>query len=94
MDDEKLERFERAANRLIDNFPYQSSQSTINVNAGGAAVWIATTACAIMLSVNIVLFTMLMDNSRKIERMQDYISAIYAQAPQLKGGKKDGNDSE
>ena len=88
MDDEKMVRFERAVDRLAQALPSNSGNlSTINLNAGGVGVWIATTACAVMLAVNIVLVVILADHSRKIDDLNHYINAIYMMAPQLKPEK-------
>jgi hypothetical protein len=76
-----------------------SGVSTVNINAGGVGIWIATTCCIAML-VSMVVGCLLgcfwlqsefqhkaqidADQSQKISTMYDYLSAIYAQAPQLK----------
>lgn len=64
--------------------PRNASKSEINVNAGGVGVWIATTACIAMLAVNLVLAALWVGHERKIERLEDYLQAIYAAAPHLK----------
>ena len=81
------ERFERASERLASALAAagnSGNQSTITLNAGGTAVWIAVTACAMMLSVNIVLIVLLVNHDRKIDDMEHYINAIYMVAPQLR----------
>jgi hypothetical protein len=60
------------------------SVSSLNVNAGGVGVWIATTACCVMIAVGLLLGLWVVDLSRKVERLEDYLQAIYAQAPYLK----------
>jgi heme exporter protein D len=72
-----------------------SNQSTITINAGGIGVWVATTACLIMLGIVIVgsLWTSreftkndqdLKEVREELKTAQAYISAIYVAAPQLK----------
>lgn len=57
--------------------PSNSSASNVNINAGGPAVWIATTACIAMLAVNIVLVAIIIDYGRRIDRVEDYSYAAY-----------------
>lgn len=61
-----------------------TSNSTVTVSAGGVGVWAAVTACLVMLAINTVLCLLFLDMSRKYDRMQDHLSAIYMIAPQLK----------
>ncbi|TXH55159.1 MAG: hypothetical protein E6Q97_09415 [Desulfurellales bacterium] len=57
--------------------------SNIMINGGSVGVWIATVCCALMLGISIVGATVIIDQSRQISDLRDYLSAIYAQAPQL-----------
>lgn len=84
MDDEKLARFERAANRLAEAFPQNTSQSTITISAGGVGVWLAVTACAAMMVMNLALLAMWVTHDRKIDALQHYLNAVYMMAPHLK----------
>jgi hypothetical protein len=83
---------------ILRDFPYgsvrdsQTSASTITINAGGAwhaaAVWIAS-LCSIVSLLALVLGAVGMSHyisaqDDKLSRMQDYLNAIYAVAPQLK----------
>ena len=61
-----------------------TSSSTINLNAGGIGVWIATVACGVMLGIGILGATIIVDQQRKIDDMQHYLNAIYMQAPSLR----------
>ena len=61
-----------------------SSASTITVNAGGIGVYIAVTCCAVMLAVNVLLIAVIVDHSRKLDRLQDYVTAAYM----VSGSKK------
>jgi hypothetical protein len=90
MDDEvslnEIVRLERAVKALGEAMQPANSgnQSTVTINAGGVGVWIAVTASAIMLAVNMVLVVILIDHGRRIDDLQDYVHAIYMMAPQLK----------
>lgn len=79
------------------------SASTITIGAGGAGIWLCLTCCVIMLSVMIVggttcglwmtreftrIDSQLSERKNENERMQSYLSAIYAMAPQLKKPEK------
>lgn len=78
--DALMERLIDAMRKQADN----SSNSTITFNAGGVGVWLAASACAVMLGVNMVLIVILADHSRKIDDMGHYLNSIYMMAPQLK----------
>lgn len=71
-----------------------SANSNINVSAGGIGVWACGTACLIMLAVSMVggmwmsrelnrIDREMADRKDDAERARTYLSAIYAQAPQL-----------
>lgn len=77
--------FERAARTIegIGKGP-ASNSATIAVNAGGVGVWVAVTCCAVMLAANLFLAALVMDHSRKIDDLGDYLNAIYQMAPHLK----------
>ena len=62
----------------------KGGDSTVTINAGGAGVWIAVTCCIVSFVINLGLAVAFLSHDRKIERLQDYISAIYMQAPHLK----------
>lgn len=75
------------------------STATISVNAGGVGVWIATTACAVMLGISVLgglwasrefarMDQQLVEAREEIRTTQNYLNAIYAQAPQLKPKEK------
>lgn len=71
--------------------PRNTSKSEINVNAGGVGVWIATTACLVMLAVNIFLVALLSMHNRKIDDLNHIVSAIYMISPGLKERIENGN---
>lgn len=85
------ERFEKASEKLaaaLASPTNTGNQSTITLNAGGMGVWIAVTACAVMLAVNIMLVAIIVSHERKIDDLGDYIHAIYMVAPSLKPEEK------
>lgn len=83
------ERFEQASERLAQALSHGNTgnQSTITLNAGGIGVWMAVSACFVMLSVNICLAILIVNHDRKIDDLEHYIQAIYMMAPQLKQEK-------
>jgi len=89
--DEDVARFARAVEQLDDVLTRtggnSGNQSTITLNAGGAAVWVAVTACAVMLAVNVMLVGTIISHERKLDDLADYIHAIYVMAPSLKPEK-------
>lgn len=92
-----LNRFSEKADSLLRTGTMNSAK--IEVNAGGVGIWIATTACLMMLAVNIILIVLFVvqdakndkvqdTQNSKIDKMQDYLNAIYMQAPHLKPKEK------
>lgn len=63
--------------------PANANTSTISINAGGLAVWIATTCAIVMLACNVFLAAIVMSNNREISDLNDKLSAIYMLAPHL-----------
>lgn len=74
--------------------PQRSGNATITVNAGGVGVWIATTACIVMLACMMVLGIWVSreltridaraaEQEVKIDRANTFLSAIWANAPEL-----------
>lgn len=78
----------RMVELLAKSAPTTNGQATVTISAGGPALWVATTCCAVMLATNLCLLFMLAGHDRKIERLEDYLQAIYSMAPHLK--PKDG----
>lgn len=89
--DEDVARFARAVEQLDDVLTRtggnSGNQSTITLNAGGAAVWVAVTACAVMLAVNLMLVAIVVSHDRKIDDLRHVLNAIYMMAPHLKPEK-------
>lgn len=77
-----LEKVRRDLDALL---PTRNNNTTkIMLSGGGYGVWVALALFAFMVGLNWSLNTQLSDQERKIERLEDYLSAIYRQAPQLK----------
>ena len=79
--DHRIERLEKLAK---EGSRGNSSASTITVNAGGFGVYIAVTCCAVMLAINILLVAIIVNHDRKIDRLNDYVTAAYM----VSGSKK------
>lgn len=79
---EALEMFSRKADQLMDSGNRNTAK--IEVNAGGAGVWIATTACCVMVAVSMFMGLWVVELSRKIASLEQHVHAIYMIAPQLK----------
>lgn len=60
------------------------NRSEVNIDAGGIGVWIATTACIVMVVVSFFLSLWVLDLSRKVSELENYVHAIYMMAPSLK----------
>lgn len=99
----QLEQLEKRLDSMAERRSNtQTGVSTITVNAGGVGVWICGTACCVMLAVSMVAgmwvsreFTRIDremgDRQDEMDRMQAYLSAIYAHAPHLKP-KEESNE--
>jgi hypothetical protein len=64
--------------------PPQSSAASVQINAGGIGVWLATTACLVMLAVSILLALEVWQIRQQTREMQHQLNAIYMLAPHLK----------
>jgi hypothetical protein len=76
-----------AAAKALSGFN-AGNQSHINVNAGGLGVWIACTACAVMLAVNVFLIVLYVDQQAQIRQLGEYLQAVYMMAPSLRSPEK------
>lgn len=77
-----LERFSRKADQIMEAGSRNTAK--IEVNAGGTGVWIATTACCVMVAVSMFMGLWVIDLSRKVDELNNYVQAIYMMAPHLK----------
>lgn len=66
-----------------------SHSSVQNVTTGDVKNDSIRLIAALMLGLNIGLGLMLASHDRKIERLQDYLQAIYSQAPHLRPQTKE-----
>ncbi|GAA0696446.1 hypothetical protein ISN75_06900 [Dyella marensis] len=90
---EVVKRIDRVLDRMGDS--KNIGTANVNINAGGVAVWIAVTCCVAMLAATMVGAVWLgrefgaMESAnhqqdKRISDLNDYLSAIYMQAPQLR----------
>lgn len=88
-----IERFNKVLDRMGDT--RNIGTANVNINAGGVAVWISATCCIAMLVATMVGAIWLgrefgsMESAnhqqdKRISDLNDYLSAIYMQAPQLR----------
>lgn len=65
-----------------------------HVNAGGHAVWVVVVMAAIIFTAAIQQGPRISNLERKVDRLEDYLSAIYQQVPELREKvEKDVNDN-
>lgn len=87
---DQLDRLESMGTEWLSNLkrPTQSGNAVIHVNAGGIGMWVAVTCCAVMFVVGLSMAVLgglaYTSTQQRMDRMQDYLNAIYMQAPQLK----------
>lgn len=80
-----MEPQDTVADRLLSELlGRNNSRAEIHINAGGIGVWIATTCCCVMLAISILLGLAVINQSRKIDELNAYLTAIYMMAPSLK----------
>ncbi len=77
-----LDRFSRKADEILRSG--NTNTAKIEVNAGGVGVWIATTACCVMVAASLFMGLWVVDLSRKVSELENYLNAIYMMAPSLK----------
>lgn len=81
---DRLERLLVETIALANPQPVKGGNSTVTINAGGAGVWIAVTCCMVSFVMNVALAVAFISHDREIERLEDYLQAIYMMAPHLK----------
>ena len=86
-----LEALLDEARALRMSMGHGASNATITVQAGGLGVMIATGACVLMLAINVMQLVDRMRQDNEIRELRaadrrhdDYLSAIYMQAPHLR----------
>lgn len=84
--DQASQRLESAA-KALHGFN-AGNQSTIQINAGGIGVWLACTACAVMLAANLFLIALYLDQQQQIRQLGEFVTATYMMAPHLKPPEK------
>lgn len=89
----------QALEKTVERINGNNSTATIQVNAGGVGVWVATTCAVVMLACLFVggfwvmrefnrLDTELGDRKAENESMRSYLSVIYQQLPSLREHEK------
>ena len=68
--------------------PQANGVAQITVSAGGVGVWVAVFCASICAVMVFVLGLLYLDQSRKIDNLNDYLTAIYMQAPYLQPESK------
>lgn len=61
-----------------------ASNSTITVNAGGVGVWVATTACVVMLAVSCLMTFLYLDVRDEQRVTAAELHTIYVLVPELR----------
>lgn len=85
--DEVVKRVHRAMDEVEGMTKAGNKNVTrVEINAGGVGVWVATTACLVMLSVSFFLGLWVLDLSAKVSELNQLLNAIYMMAPHLKPG--------
>ncbi len=86
--DETISLLRRLIEQMKEDRVHGSGNSNINVNAGGVGVWTAVTACLMTLAAcvptMIMLAVIVVDQGRKLDRLQDHVNVIYRATPALK----------
>lgn len=74
--------------RLLFGSRVGNGTASVTVNAGGMGLWAAVTACLMTLAAcvpsMVILSVMVVDQGRKIDRLQDHVNVIYRATPALK----------
>lgn len=90
-----VKEIKEAVERMVENHSGNQNVTTVRFEGGAVGVWICVTLCLVMFAISTVMaawmhreFTRLdvtlSERKEENDRMQTYLSAIYAQAPQLK----------
>ncbi len=61
-----------------------TNTQTIRFDVGGVAIWLSLTCCIVTVFLVIVAGFFYVDQMRRVDKMQDYLNAIYLQAPSLR----------
>lgn len=106
-EDPTIRRINRTLDKLDQmestNHAGNQNVTTVRFEGGAVGIWICVTLCLVMFAMSTVLaawmhreFTRLdvtlSERKEESDRMQTYLSAIYAQAPQLKPKDEEKKD--
>lgn len=85
---DRMDRIHHTGVELANNtIPHHAVQTTNVHNVDRArdlALWIAVTCCIVMLAITVVVMVLYIDQSRKMDRMQDYWTVTLQYVPGLK----------
>jgi hypothetical protein len=83
---EQLDRLEGLGNTWLKGLSRndRSSNAIITINAGGIGIWIVSCFAAFMTGCTIFMAVTVVGQQHQIDRMNDYLNAIYQIAPNLK----------
>jgi len=98
-----VKEIKEAVERMVENHAGNQNVTTVRFEGGAVGIWICVTLCLVMFAMSTVLaawmhreFTRLdvtlSERKEESDRMQTYLSAIYAQAPQLKPKDEEKKD--
>jgi hypothetical protein len=96
---------EMEAKMSAENHSGNQNFSTLSINAGGVGVWIATTACIAMLCAMLIgalwisremtrMDARAAEQEVKLDRANTFLSAIWANAPELEKKVKAEQEKE
>lgn len=99
-----VKEIKEAVERMVENHTGNQNVTTVRFEGGAVGVWICVTLCLVMFAMSSVLaawmhreFTRLdvtlSERKEENDRMQTYLSAIYAQAPQLRPKDEEKKDA-
>lgn len=73
----------------VDALSKAGTNQTVTLSGGSLGIWVAAFAAAVCFLMFFVVLMLFINHDRKIDSLNDYIAAIYAQAPHLKPEKKE-----
>lgn len=80
----KVNDIREAVERIATNRDGSQSVSHVTIAAGGFGLWVASTACMVMLVLNVVLGFMYLDLRRSVDRVEDYQQTTFSVVPKLR----------
>lgn len=87
LDRKDIDKLTDALERVAKWSSSGSNNNNFSMNFGGVGLYISLALVAVLITICFFQASAISDLQRKYDRMQDYLNAIYAQAPQLRVGK-------